>query len=428
MVVEGVDLFRFTTILFVLLHQATQPRLRFGIHRLAVLSVNGPEQLGSKAMSIPNCRIINIPGPAGATGMSGVNGADGSPAFTALSAPFTMPAQLGQADATVDSVDFMAIGEPVFIEGLGTLQIINIVGATVTLYNLQDGSGAYNANSPPGTVAPATARVTPTGWQGEAGLNGAGSPTDATYLLQTANVALPNAQNLSALATGLMEVSGGTGVVSTKPTGVADGAVAPVNQGGGLVNGRALFATASGIESKTAVNAQSALGLGSMAVQNANAVNVTGGTVAGITDLALADGGTGASTSTAAQDNLGKLLPRYGLLGSLTAVDLNVGTNDNAVAMRSLRYRIDKITVENASVNLTTATAGVFTLAGGLGTTLAADQVLSALTASTKFLDITLAAVAGTDVVTAGTIYFRVGTPQGVAATANVWVWGWRYD
>lgn len=39
--------------------------------------------------------------------------------------------------------------------------------------------------------------------------------------------------------------------------------------------------------------------LGTMASQNANAVAITGGTVVGITDLAVADGGTGRSTLTA---------------------------------------------------------------------------------------------------------------------------------
>lgn len=38
--------------------------------------------------------------------------------------------------------------------------------------------------------------------------------------------------------------------------------------------------------------------LGSMAVQNANAVNVSGGAITGITDLIVADGGTGLSTLT----------------------------------------------------------------------------------------------------------------------------------
>jgi hypothetical protein len=40
-------------------------------------------------------------------------------------------------------------------------------------------------------------------------------------------------------------------------------------------------------------------GLGTMSTQNANNVSITGGTITGITDLAVADGGTGRSTLTA---------------------------------------------------------------------------------------------------------------------------------
>lgn len=47
------------------------------------------------------------------------------------------------------------------------------------------------------------------------------------------------------------------------------------------------------------------LGLGTMATQAANLVAITGGSIAGITDLAIVDGGTGASTAAAARDNLG---------------------------------------------------------------------------------------------------------------------------
>ena len=46
-------------------------------------------------------------------------------------------------------------------------------------------------------------------------------------------------------------------------------------------------------------------GAGTMASQNASGVSITGGTVTGITDLAIADGGTGASTVAAAVNNLG---------------------------------------------------------------------------------------------------------------------------
>jgi hypothetical protein len=44
---------------------------------------------------------------------------------------------------------------------------------------------------------------------------------------------------------------------------------------------------------------------GSLTEQNANAVTITGGSVSGITDIAVSDGGTGSSTASGARSNLG---------------------------------------------------------------------------------------------------------------------------
>lgn len=54
------------------------------------------------------------------------------------------------------------------------------------------------------------------------------------------------------------------------------------------------------IDDAAASNARTTLGLDSMATQAAGSVSITGGSISGITDLAIADGGTGASSAAAA--------------------------------------------------------------------------------------------------------------------------------
>ena len=57
--------------------------------------------------------------------------------------------------------------------------------------------------------------------------------------------------------------------------------------------------------SESGATARTSLGLGSIATQDANNVTITGGSVSGITDLAVADGGTAASNASDARTNLG---------------------------------------------------------------------------------------------------------------------------
>ncbi|MBU4257729.1 hypothetical protein KKC04_04960 [Patescibacteria group bacterium] len=60
-----------------------------------------------------------------------------------------------------------------------------------------------------------------------------------------------------------------------------------------------------GAANLVAATGRTSLGLGTIATQNANAVSITGGSVTGITDVAVADGGTGASDAATARTNLG---------------------------------------------------------------------------------------------------------------------------
>jgi hypothetical protein len=189
--------------------------------------------------------------------------------------------------------------------------------------------------------------ITPLGLA--AGGTGAGTAAGARTNLQLGNIAVMNTSNVaftggtmdSVFVTGgeitgliipLAVVDGGTGgnTQSSARTGLGLGTIAVQNANnvaitGGTISGlaTALAVVDGGTGANTATNARTNLGLGSISTQNANAVNITGGnitglvnigasnasitggTITGITDLAVADGGTGASTAADARTNLG---------------------------------------------------------------------------------------------------------------------------
>lgn len=74
---------------------------------------------------------------------------------------------------------------------------------------------------------------------------------------------------------------------------------------GSLGLGTPLPLSSGGLGATTASGGRTTLGLGTMAVQDSNSVNITGGTISGLgTALAVADGGTGAANAGDARTNL----------------------------------------------------------------------------------------------------------------------------
>jgi len=109
---------------------------------------------------------------------------------------------------------------------------------------------------------------------------------------------------------------------------------------------------------------------------------------------------------------------------------VNSANTDTIVPLNLLpgaNFIIRQINFNNASISLTTATIGVFTGAGGTGTTIMANAALSSCTAPTVNFDATV--VGQSTVLNQATIpnpnnlYIRVGTAQGAAATVDCYIW-----
>jgi hypothetical protein len=137
-------------------------------------------------------------------------------------------------------------------------------------------------------------------------------------------------------------------------------------------------------------------------------------TVASITTRALTSGATG----------IVERGPSYFLL---KGVNFNSANTDNAVTITLppgvARYAVASVWLNNASASISTATVSVRTGAGATGATIAAAQAITVTATATDTVNnaqsLTLTN-AGTEAYNDLTLYVRVGTAQGSAATADV--------
>lgn len=189
---------------------------------------------------------------------------------------------------------------------------------------------------------------------------GTGAPINASYIVRQSDGTLTNETALADLATGILKNTTGTGdptiavqgtdyyapggtdvAVADGGTGASTASAARASlgvaidvdvqayddtlqsiSGLGTAADKMLYTTGVNtwaesditavgraiLDDATTADQRTTLGLGTIATQNANAVAITGGTIAGITDLAIADGGTGASDAAGARTNLGVVI------------------------------------------------------------------------------------------------------------------------
>lgn len=156
------------------------------------------------------------------------------------------------------------------------------------------------------------------------------------------------------------------------------------------------------------------------------ATNLTGlPLTTGVTGiLPVANGGTGVTSVSGIQ----ALVTSSFIYFKAAGVNFNSANTDTSISIilptGVTRYIFNALRVYNASGTLTTATAGLFSGAGGTGTTVYANQALTVSTSAdntannTQLLTVTVTTTTTNN--NFSTLFFRVGTAQGTATTADV--------
>jgi hypothetical protein len=384
----------------------------------------------------PNCDEpiqVQVPGPQGDDGV-GTDGADGVSAFTLLTAAFAMPAEGATVSAAVGNTSWMVVGQTLYVQTAGYMVVSSITNANaVVLQNPENtASSLYASNAAPATNIPAASKIAPGGVQGPSGsVSGAaggnlkgtfpnplialgntkgalivGDGTDSQTFAVGADGRLPHARSGQPLGLQWSQLDL-TGVLTS-----IVGALPVANGGTGQATANAGFAALSPLTTR-----------GDVITRNAT-VPVR---------LAIGAAGTVLGTSDGIDPSYSKVTASYmkqayKLLGILTA-NLNLGAaTDQAITMLATRYIIRKVIIEAATVSLAASAArfGIYTNTAKGGTAIVTDpnSELTALTASTKFDDVTLAATPGTDVFTNATLQFHLSVVHGSAATLSCTLWG----
>lgn len=110
------------------------------------------------------------------------------------------------------------------------------------------------------------------------------------------------------------------------------------------------------------------------------------------------------------------------LLASFQSVNVNATGDTVLPIVNSGRWSVSNVVFTNASIDLTTAEAGVFTAPSAGGTAIVADAILSAMSSSSVVSQRTVASTAAQ---TGDNLYVNVSVAQGAAATMDVFVYGY---
>ncbi len=220
-----------------------------------------------------------MPGVAGSNGASGSNGTNGINAFSSIVGGASLVPAYG-ASETVELAGpegslWVGQGQTLFVQSYGYFRVDGIPDPThVTLFNL---GYAGNVDGDSIITFPAGTRVQPGGIEGPSGSASGDafliannlSEGDAATMRNNLGLGTAATQNVGAFFQVANNLSEGTpatmrtnlelGTAAVDDVGIGDGDI--VVNDGALTPGDCIFATADGIETKTAANARLALGI-----------------------------------------------------------------------------------------------------------------------------------------------------------------------
>lgn len=261
-----------------------------------------------------NSSIVLLAGEAGyETDTGNVKIGDGSTTWANLK--YQLPYNTGaRTSVLTDTLTIDNANDRVGIGAGSPTEKLSVGGNAAVSGNITAGgtlgvTGNVAVNTDKFNITAATGNTTVAGTLGVTGLTtlsndlaiNAATNADITTTTATATVFNTNATTLNiggAATTVAIGASNGTTTISGS---LSAGATTLSS----LALTTDLAIAQGGTGASTAADARTNLGLLGMALQAANAVAITGGTISGITDLAVADGGTGASTAATARENIG---------------------------------------------------------------------------------------------------------------------------